>query len=176
MRQDVSADGLSAVIEHAARLIHARGFAQGLNPAQWTALRYFDQAQSRSCTIARLAKFQDLSIAPVARSVHTLVTKGYLEARPNPGNKKADLYVLTRQGKLKLRQDPRYALTAILMAMPAEERERLLGSMRTIVEGLWEASQAEKLEGEVLVQTAVEEGAEAPSKLLETSLSGTEAD
>lgn len=140
MRQDFSADGLSAVIEHASRLIHARGFAHGLNPAQWTALRYFSEAPSRSCTIARLAKFQDLSIAPVARSVHTLVAKGYLAAHDNPGNKKADLFVLTREGKRLLRQDPRSTLTRVLATMPAEERQHLVNSMRTIVEGLWEAS------------------------------------
>jgi len=156
MRHDFSADGLSGVIEHAVRLIHARGFSHGLNPAQWTALRYFNWASAPKCTIARLAQFQGLSIAPVARSVHTLVTKGYLDARPNPGNKKADLFVLTRKGQQTLRRDPRSALTQVLAAMPVEEREQLVGSMRKIVEGLWEANSAESRDEKAVRERAVD--------------------
>ena len=137
MKKEISADGLSAMVEHASRLIHAKGYCEGLNPAQWAALRYFRDTASPSCTIARLAKFQGLSVPTVAKTVQILVEKGYLDRIPNPANKKADQIRLTRRGKLLLGRDPRTRVTKVLESLNADEKEGLFRGIRKLVEGMY---------------------------------------
>ncbi len=135
MRNEISADGLASLLEHTARLIHANGYAAGLNPAQWAALRYFAVAPPRTRTMARLARFQGLSNSPVIRTVKALVDKGYLERVPNPGSRRSDLFLVTAAGKrLLATQDPKIVTTRILADMTNERREHLADCLRDLVD------------------------------------------
>ena len=63
MKNEISPAGVSALFEQASRLIHGLGFAEGLTPAQWVALRYFAEAPPFSRTMASLARYQGLTLA-----------------------------------------------------------------------------------------------------------------
>ncbi len=138
MKEEFSPEGVSALFEQSSRLIHSLGFAEGLTPAQWAAMRYFSSAPPFSRTMANLARFQGLTLGPVTRTVRNLIDKGYVERRPNPRSKKADLVILTPSGKEMLKRDPRSQLAAIISKLSVEDRESMTGMMRIIVHGLLE--------------------------------------
>lgn len=138
MKEEFSPEGVSALFAQSSRLIHSLGFAEGLTPAQWSAMRYFSSAPPFSRTMANLARFQGLTLAPVTRTVRTLIEKGYVERRPNPRSKKADLVILTPAGKELLKRDPRSQLSDIIAKLSAEDREAMTGMMRVILQGLLE--------------------------------------
>jgi DNA-binding MarR family transcriptional regulator len=114
MQKPVPAQGIVMLLEQVSRMIHGAGYAQGLYPAQWVALRYFAEVDVPARTASGLARFQDMSIAPVARTIRTLVEKGLLERRPNPRSRRADLIEVTESGRTLLQQDPRLPLRTLL--------------------------------------------------------------
>jgi DNA-binding MarR family transcriptional regulator len=136
MQVQISTVGIAALIERASRLIHSIGYAEGLYPAQWTALRFFSEAPPSARTTAGLARFQGMSLGPVARTVRTLVEKGLLARAANPSSRRADLIAVTAAGQVLLKRDPRAAVAAAIETMPAEHREALASAMETLLHGL----------------------------------------
>ena len=132
MANQVSSDGVSALIERAARLIHSISYAEGLYPAQWVALRYFSEAPPASRTTAGLSRFQGMCLGPVARTVRVLVEKGLLVRVANPASRRADLIAVTVGGQGLLMRDPRATVAAIIESMPEDQQLALA----TILEGL----------------------------------------
>lgn len=133
----ISIEGVATLIEQTARLLHSAGHAEGLYPAQWMALRYFSEAQPNARTMAGLARFQDMCLGPVARTVRTLVEKGLLERNPNPRNRRADLITVSPSGRKLLESDPRHAIVDVLRSMPTESHEALAHSMTVLLAGLY---------------------------------------
>src|SRR3954453_8312698 len=56
---------LIELLELAGRSMHSIGYADGLYPAQWTALRYFSKASDGARTASALARFQGFANGPV---------------------------------------------------------------------------------------------------------------
>ena len=136
MKLQVSSVGIAALIERASRLIHSIGYSDGLYPAQWVALRYFTNAAPSSRTTAALARFQGMSLGPVARTVRTLVDKGLLARAANPLSRRADLLAVTTAGHCVLKNDPRGSIAAAIEAMPLEHRESLALAMEMLIPSL----------------------------------------
>ena len=136
MKEEFSPDGITALFEQAARLVHGQGFSGGLTPAQWAALRYFDEAPPFNRTMASLARFHGMTLAPVTRTVRTLMDKGYVERRPNPKSRRADLIIVNEEGKKVLETDPRSCLVEIIGNVSLEDRGALVRAMRIILDGL----------------------------------------
>lgn len=136
MQMQISSEGIAALVERSSRLIHSIGYAEGLYPAQWTALRFFSEAPPSSRTTAGLARFQGMSLGPVARTVRTLVEKGLLARAANPASRRADLIAVTALGQTLLRRDPRAAIAASIDALPLEERVALAGAMEHLLHAL----------------------------------------
>ena len=124
------------VLEQASRMIHGSGYAHGLYPAQWVALRYFGEADAPARTASGLARFQDMSIAPVARTIRTLVEKGLLERQSNPKSRRADLVAVTAAGRTVLQRDPRQPIEALLSGLPESNREALAEALEMLVREL----------------------------------------
>ena len=136
MQVQISSVGIAALIERASRLIHSIGYAEGLYPAQWMALRFFSEAPPSARTTAGLARFQGMSLGPVARTVRTLVEKGLLARAANPSSRRADLIAVTSSGQALLRCDPRAAIADAIETMPAEQRETLATAMEILLHSL----------------------------------------
>ncbi|MFC5356252.1 MarR family winged helix-turn-helix transcriptional regulator [Azospirillum himalayense] len=133
--------GLATVVENTSRLLHASGHAEGLYPAQWVALRYFAEMSEAQRTASALARFQDLAIASVARTVVTLVDKGLLTKRPNPRDARADVLDLTEKGRELLKNDPRLALERALAEIPDEDIESYARTATRLLQRLLELRQ-----------------------------------
>ncbi len=136
MQVQISSVGIAALVERASRLIHSIGYAEGLYPAQWTALRFFSEAPPSARTTAGLARFQGMSLGPVARTVRTLVEKGLLARAANPSSRRADLIAVTSGGQTLLKRDPRAAVAGAVECMPLEQREALASAMESLLHGL----------------------------------------
>lgn len=136
MHQPVPAQGIVMLLEQVSRMIHGAGYAQGLYPAQWVALRYFAEVDGPARTVSGLARFQDMSIAPVARTIRTLVDKGLLERRPNPRSRRADLIELTDGGRALLRHDPRLPMRTLLESLDGVRSEALVEALELLVREL----------------------------------------
>lgn len=141
MASKLSMAGLATVVENTSRLLHASGHAEGLYPAQWVALRYFAEAPEAQCTASALARYQDLAIASVARTVVTLVDKGLLNKRPNPRDARADLLDLTEEGRELLKRDPRLVLERALAEIPEEDVEAYARTATKLLQRLLELRQ-----------------------------------
>lgn len=115
---------------------HAAGHAEGLFPAQWVALRYFAEADAPARTVAALARFQGMSIAPVARSVRTLVDKGLLLRRPHPTQTRGDLIELSAAGRKLLVRDPRKLVVEALEALETGQIETLAEALEHMARAL----------------------------------------
>lgn len=134
MKDEFSPEGITALFEQASRLIHGSGFTGGMTPAQWTALRYFASVPKSSRTMANLARFQGLTLAPVTRTVRNLILKGYVDRHPNPRTRRADLIIVNETGKQALEADPHRQLLAIIATVPPEYREPFVLSIKIVVD------------------------------------------
>lgn len=127
-------DDLITLLDQVSRLVYGISFTEGLFPAQWVALRYFHDAPEPARTLTALARFQRIHLAPVSRTVSTLVDKGMLARRQHPGFKRGWLFDLTDEGRALLDRDPlRQSLTPPLAAMAEDERAMLGRLMKRII-------------------------------------------
>lgn len=143
MEKRLSLDGLAAIIENTSRLLHANGHACGLYPAQWTALRYFAEAGVHQRTIGGLAKYQQMALSSVGRTVATLVEKGLVEKRNNPRDARADIIELTNAGRAMLEADPRRQLISALEQVEGEDLNAYARFATRLLQRLHEQRKAE---------------------------------
>ena len=123
--QSVSA--LSRLFELAARSLHSAGFSDGLYPAQWSALRDLATAGPTERSSAKLARFQQIAVGPVTRTVRTLVAKGLVSEGPSAGHHRSKQLNLTDEGIRILARDPLIAVDAELAKLPQRDA-RILGA------------------------------------------------
>ena len=117
-----STSALAELLELTARMLHSRGYAADLFPAQWAALRYFSRAPVNQRTASELARFQGLANGPVSRTVRTLVQKGLLAKAAEQPRGRAELLELTTSGRTMLDQDPTHAVEAAISELGTSER------------------------------------------------------
>ncbi len=116
---------ITRLFELAARSLHSAGFAGGLYPAQWTALRYLAQAAPAERTAAKLARFQQMAVGPVTRTVRTLIAKGLLIEAGSAGHHRSKRLDLTPEGITLLQDDPLLAVDAELSKLSTQEGRAL---------------------------------------------------
>ncbi|MCP3053574.1 MarR family winged helix-turn-helix transcriptional regulator [Aurantimonas marianensis] len=121
----VSTADLAGLLEQIARRLHSQGYASQLFPAQWAALRYVQSAPPHMRTAIDLARFQGLASGAVARTVRTLITKGYLAKLGTIGRGRAEQLDLTDRGVTLLKKDPLQSIAAALEPLSETERQIL---------------------------------------------------
>jgi DNA-binding MarR family transcriptional regulator len=117
-------------------MLHSRGYAADLFPAQWAALRYFSRAPFNLRTASELARFQGLANGPVSRTVRTLVQKGLLAKAAEQPKGRAELLELTVAGRTMLEQDPTQAVEAAISELGTSEQECFARSLDLILRRL----------------------------------------
>ncbi len=117
-------------------MLHSRGYAADLFPAQWVALRYFARAQRELRTASELARFQGLANGPVSRTVRTLLQKGLLKKADEQPKGRAELLELTEMGTELLKQDPMTELAEVLGKLKIDEQVALARGLEQVLRGL----------------------------------------
>ena len=141
--RNVPAADLARAFELAARLVHSRSHACGLYPAQWSALRYFKTAKGEYRTAMALARYQGLAFGPVARTVRTLIERGFLRKAGSAGRGRAEVVELTAAGEEILARDPLAPLVLALAALDPAARSAFAVALEPILEALAGAGEAE---------------------------------
>lgn len=131
---------MAELLELVARMLHSRGYAEDLFPAQWMALRYFAKAVPERRTASDLARFQGLANGPVSRTVRTLVHKGLLAKAEVQPRGRAEVLELTDTGRRLLASDPTLALEATLARIDERDQDAMARTLETILRRLPDAS------------------------------------
>lgn len=132
----LSAAALADLLELTSRMLHSRGYAADLFPAQWVALRYFARAQRDLRTASELARFQGLANGPVSRTVRTLLQKGLLKKSDDQPKGRAELLELSEAGQELLKLDPMAELTTILGRLAPDDQVALARGLEQVLRGL----------------------------------------
>ncbi|MCB8839309.1 MarR family winged helix-turn-helix transcriptional regulator [Aurantimonas sp. VKM B-3413] len=119
---ETSAAVLAGLLEQVARRLHSKGYAAQLFPAQWSALRYIQSAPPEMRTAIDLARHQGLASGAVARTVRTLIEKGYLAKGGTIGRGRAERLDLTDRGVKLLKKDPMRIIGQSLEGLTQDER------------------------------------------------------
>lgn len=127
---------LADLLELTSRMLHSRGYAHDLFPAQWVALRYFARARQDLRTASELARFQGLANGPVSRTVRTLVQKGLLRKAADQPKGRAELLELTATGQDLLARDPMAKLVEVLATLDGVEQTAMARGLEKVLRGL----------------------------------------
>lgn len=114
---------LANLLDQVARRLHAQAHAEELFPAQWAALRYVARMPAELRTSSDLARFQGQEHGSVARTVRTLISKGYLGTAGRVGRGRATGLELTQAGQALLLADPLLKVRAVFESFDGPERE-----------------------------------------------------
>lgn len=141
MRTDpkLSVRGLARLIEQVGKATYNLGYTPGLNPAQWAALRYFDEATLERRTVTGFAQFQGTTKGTASQTIAALVRKGYLRRVGDKQDRRVHRLVITDEGQNLLRIDPLQDLSKALETLKQEERWALAVSMGKVLRQLMRA-------------------------------------
>jgi DNA-binding MarR family transcriptional regulator len=134
-RRGIAARAIAELVEQLWHATSNRGFATGLNPAQWTALRYLDRVSEGARSVGAFAEFHRTPPSSASQTFSALVKRG-LVAKEKGTDSRQRLLTLTRAGREILKQDPLDHLADAITQLS----ERQLTSLTEIMEKLARAS------------------------------------
>lgn len=134
-----STRGLARLIEQVGKAAYNLGYTPGLNPAQWAALRYFDEATVERRTVTGFAQFQGTTKGTASQTVAAMVRKGYLRRVADKQDRRVHRLVLTEEGQALLKSDPLQELSRALESLSDDERWSLAVNMEKVLRELLKA-------------------------------------
>ena len=134
MSDTVSELELAQLVDQLGRCAAGRGFSAGLNPAQWTALRYFARANRFSRTVSGFARYHGTTRGTASQTVKSLVQKGYLIRRPLARDQRSFRLELTARARRALASDPLHELVRAARSLPRGRLEALGEGLRLLLE------------------------------------------
>jgi len=111
---------LTNLVNRLGRTIHCVQFAEGLNPAQWDALRYLDRANKYSRTPSGLAGYLHTTKGTASQTLKSLEAKGLVARVPHDKDRRGVLLDLTDRGREILEHDPLIQLECAAGALGAD--------------------------------------------------------
>jgi DNA-binding MarR family transcriptional regulator len=118
-------DEIIVSLERVSRLMRQAQYADGLNPAQWEALRYLARCNRLSNSPLALAHYLGATKGTVSQTVTALSRKGLIERTARVGNARSLELRLTPLGVDRLKSDPWLGLKETIDALPGKVRRRM---------------------------------------------------
>ena len=125
----ISERTVAELVEQLGRCAYGDAFIEGLNPAQWSALRYFGRANRFSRTVSAFALYHGTTRGTASQTVKALVAKGYLRRLPVKSDHRSFRLELTAKARSFRAQDPFHDLVSAARTLSLDRRT-------TVVEGL----------------------------------------
>lgn len=127
---------ITNIINRLGRTLHCLQFAQGLNPAQWEALRYMSRANRYSRTPSALAEYLQTTKGTASQTLKCLESKGYVRRVAVPEDRRAVRIDVTDSGLAVLKRDPLQCLerSASALGEDIEPVRRVLGRLAASLE------------------------------------------
>jgi DNA-binding MarR family transcriptional regulator len=107
-----------------------------IEPSQWATLRRLSRSP---CTMSELARFKEVSLPTMSRSVEMLVRRGWVERCVDAADRRQTLVQLTASGRRLLADCRRRAellLAERLQPLTTEQRDQISSSLRLLREAL----------------------------------------
>ena len=126
---------LAHLLDRLGRAVHNLQYSDGLNPAQWEALRFLKRANRYSRKPSALADYLGTTKGTVSQTVKALEEKGLICRSVGEKDRRVVLLELTDDGCRMLENDPLEALAIATVGAPDEvsEATRILsGYVRTL--------------------------------------------
>lgn len=98
--------GTASLLEQISRLVDHVSRDNGMHPAQWSALRYFANADVGARTTNGLARFQGTNPGTASRTIGSLVRRGLLTVVVDSDDRRVRIVSLTDAGHAALDGDP----------------------------------------------------------------------
>ena len=105
-----SARRIATLIDRLARLSRELQFAEGLNPAQWEALRFLAQANAQSRTPGAVAEYLGATKGTASQTLIALENKGLIRRAQCMADKRQRDLAITEAGEALLTKDPIHTL------------------------------------------------------------------
>lgn len=112
-------------LERLSRLMRASEFGDGLNPAQWEALRFLARANRFSNSPGALTRYLGATKGTISQTVKALERKKLIEKGGRPGEKRSVVLTLTRAGRDMMAKDPWAGLARRCAALGGKTRRRV---------------------------------------------------
>ena len=122
---DVTGLMVALPLERLARLLRAGEHSQGLNPAQWEALRYFRRANRFSNSPGALTQYLGATKGTVSQTLKALAQKELIAKATREGEKRSVAVQLTDKGSAALALDPWTRLASDTEALGGKTRRRM---------------------------------------------------
>jgi DNA-binding MarR family transcriptional regulator len=129
----MSERAIAELILHLGRLAQGDGFAAGLTPAQWNALRYFARANCFSRTPSAFAEFHGTTRGTASQTTKSLVAQGYLARTRSEADGRSARHDLTNKARAILAEDPLRALVHAAGAVPSGARGHLANALERML-------------------------------------------
>lgn len=120
---------IAELLEHCVRTIYSRSFRDGLNPAQWNALRFLSRANRDASTLSGFALFHQVKKSTASLTISSLVRKGLIRKEIAGSDRRVVRLSLTPAGERVLGNDPLDELAQAIGQLPPD----LLGSAAEII-------------------------------------------
>jgi len=121
------------LVARLSRIAHSLQFVEGLNPAQWEALRYVARANRNSRSPSKLADFMGSTKGTVSQTLKALEAKGLIERCRKPGNRRAVQITVTLAGRTLLAKDPLSQIHEALAPCSSADRVRVAESIEQLL-------------------------------------------
>lgn len=115
------------------RLMRSGVAVEGLNPAQWEALRYLARANRFSRTPAGLADYLGSTRGTVSQTLIALEQKGFAVRMASERDRRSTELALTRRGLAALKRDPLLLLAEDIAASNGGGCEELLAALQAVL-------------------------------------------
>ena len=113
------------LLERLSSLVRAAEFDEGLDPAQWEALRYLCRCNRFSNAPGALTAYLGRTKGTVSQTVKALERKGLISRAPRPGEGRSVELHVTKEGRALLSRDPWTRLAAEVDAWPGDAQAAL---------------------------------------------------
>lgn len=133
---------IADLINRLGRMSREMQFVDGLNPAQWEALRYLKRANTCSRTPGGIAEFLCATKGTVSQTVNALKCKGLIDCRPSEKDKRVQLLDLTPKGHDLLSRDPVHKLEEFAYDLEGEQGAQIVNGLSELLSSLQGATGA----------------------------------
>ncbi|TFH48786.1 MAG: MarR family transcriptional regulator [Lysobacterales bacterium] len=129
---------VAELVEQLGHCACSEAFSAGLNPAQWSALRYFERANRFSRTVSAFAQYHGTTRGTASQTIRALVHKGYLRRLPAKHDQRSFRLDLTDRAQQLLASDPFAEFVNAAGALPADQCSALALGLRAILDQVLE--------------------------------------
>ncbi|CAO3430392.1 MarR family winged helix-turn-helix transcriptional regulator [Azospirillum argentinense] len=131
-----SARATAEVMAQVLRTTASLAFTDGLNPAQWAALRYFAQANASARNVVAFARHHGTTKGTASQTIAALLKKDLLERHPSETDRRSIRLTLTPRGRSMLANDPLNELVAAINGLAPAQHGALASGLDELLRTL----------------------------------------